>query len=262
MVRQPLCCRILENFRWSVYDLQAARDTQPSACQALCTAAHQAVNVVAFGVPSLPPGILTHAAREHLLAAAADALKIFAFVGAALPGAVLQLLCAPRLSSGLPHNTTPSWHRGPASPVDTWGLAAVRALHDSLEVTTGVYSASEALVCIVQELVGRLPLLPDVRALVLGVATGVGCEHVRWRWRRSACRQRLTEAVVDLMARVLGDGTMLRPLGCVQEGKDLGLRGELLEWLLREGVLVDFFQVSGLSVVLCVRRSWRAVCRS
>jgi hypothetical protein len=58
----------------------------------------------------------------------------------------------------------------------------------------------------------------------------------------------MTEALVDLLGQAVGGEGLLKPIDGSQSGRDLALSGDFVEWLLQEGVLVDFLQVRGLRI--------------
>ena len=117
---------------------------------------------------SCPSKLLTDAIAHALANTAASALTILAFVSAALPAAVLQLLLRPTVG--------PSSHS--AYTKDTlsaaWGPCTLQQIHGTLESRCRQYPASQAFVTLVHTLVERLPLSHDIAGLVRDLAAGMG----------------------------------------------------------------------------------------
>ena len=217
-------CRLLENYRWSVFDLQSGTGADTTLCQRLCAAVQSTLSTLTFHAPALHAAAITTDTARKLTRAAGACLEILGFVASALPSAIVQLLLlSDTTTAGAP-----------------WGPAVVAAVHTGLEARVAEFPASTAFVTILQTLVERLPPSQELLRLVAGVVAGLGCDHVHWRWARPTDCWRLSESVVRLLATALAcDVAVLRPPAAAADDS----AAQLAAGLLRQGVLTPLLRV-------------------
>ena len=256
-----LLCRMLQGFRWAVYDMQSASESGggTTLCQRLCIAVQQTLSTLAQHGGALPGPLCTRGMQRALACTAGACFQILAHVGEALPQAVVDLLTQPsraQAGNGVLRQSGPCW-----------GLATLAAVNQACEGACHEYPATLAVVHAAEACAQRLPLSHNLASFVSDIVAGCGCQHAQWRWQQPMQRWELAQALVDMVTAAFGRQSPLAlpcQLSLADNNDDLGsnssaqhhsadagtILGGLVQHLLQSGILSAFVQVRCCSGLL------------